>query len=258
MAAPQEVRVTGDWCANDRLWVDIQTAIFPAEREAAAVEETAQMCILADVEPGTRVLDLCCGPGRHAVEFAKRGCAVTGVDLTQPYLEHARQRAKAAGVQIELVHEDMRRFVRPEAFDLITNLYSSFSYFEDPEDDLLAIKNIWRSLAPGGLLVMDLMGKEVVAAMFQQRNWQQLPDGTLWLEERAILDGWRRIRNRWTIIRDGRSVQHVLEHTLFSGQELQQLLERGGFEEVALCGEFDGSQYDETSERLVAVARKQS
>ena len=248
--------MTTDWCTNDTLWVDIQEAIFPAEREAAAVEEVEQIAELVSLDPGSKVLDLCCGPGRHAVEFAKAGHAVTGVDLTEAYLARARERARAAGVDVELLRDDMRRFVRPGAFDLVTNLYSSFSYFEDPADDLRAVQNILHSLAPDGLLVMELMGKEVVAAMYTARDWHRLPDGTLWLEERSILDGWRRIRNRWTIVQGGKATEHVLEHTLFSGEELRHLLRRAGFAEVTLCGDLDGSPYDAESTRLVAVARK--
>ena len=67
---------------------------------------------------GGKVLDLCCGPGRHAVALAKRGFAVTAVDRTRFLLDHARARAAQAGLSVEFVLEDMRlhspRDLRPD------------------------------------------------------------------------------------------------------------------------------------------------
>lgn len=95
------------------------------------------------------MLDLCCGPGRHVLEFARRGFRVTGVDRTQRYLEAARATALSEGLAVELVQADMRDFSRPPTFDLALNLFSSFGYFAEAADDLQVLKNLNASLAPG-------------------------------------------------------------------------------------------------------------
>src|SRR3989475_11807180 len=90
--------------------------------------------------PGATVLDLCCGPGRHALEFARRGFQVTGVDRTARYLETARTAARGAGLTIELVQEDMRSFHRPATLALALNLFSSFGYFAAASEDLTVLR----------------------------------------------------------------------------------------------------------------------
>jgi cyclopropane fatty-acyl-phospholipid synthase-like methyltransferase len=69
------------------------------------------------LRPGSTVLDVGCGTGRHAVELARRGYRVTGVDLSAGMLAQARKRALAAGVQIVWRHEDATAFAVGEPFD---------------------------------------------------------------------------------------------------------------------------------------------
>lgn len=68
-----------EWFEDEEFWRELYPYIFPADRFAAASEQTSQILALAGVTAG-KVLDLCCGPGRHAVEFVKGGFEVTGVD----------------------------------------------------------------------------------------------------------------------------------------------------------------------------------
>lgn len=100
------------WFENEALWRDFYPYIFSEERIEAAAEEIRQIRDLTGVREGA-VLDLACGPGRHAVAFAERGFDVTGVDLTSFLLEKARERARDAGVAVEWIRSDMRKFVRP-------------------------------------------------------------------------------------------------------------------------------------------------
>jgi len=199
---------------------------------------------------------MCCGIGRHSLEFARLGYAVTGVDRTAAYLQTARQAAAAEGLEVEWVLADAREFVRPEAFDHAINLYTSFGYFEEPAEDRLMAENIFRSLRAGGSLMMDLMGKERLARIFIPRSWEQLPDGSLFLQERTIKDDWTWIEVRWILIEDGQQQEFALGHRLYDGAGLRALLLDAGFEMVDLYGDMAGAPYDNEARRLVAVARK--
>src|SRR5512138_1360083 len=110
---------------------------------------------LAGLKPGARVLDACCGPGRHSLELARRGYRVTGLDLTESYLEAARETASAEGLSIEFLRGDVRAFRRPGAFALCLNLFTSFGYFKSREEDIGTLRNFRASLAPGGALVLE-------------------------------------------------------------------------------------------------------
>jgi SAM-dependent methyltransferase len=249
-----------EWFEDEAFWRELYPYMFPPERFAAAPDQVAQILTLANLPganvSGRTVLDLCCGPGRHAVEFARQGLQVTGVDRTQFLLDCARERSVEAGVQVEWVMEDMRRFLRPATYDLAASLFTSFGYFEDEEDDLTVLRNVHRSLTPGGVFVIDVTGKERVARHWKDAFTQEFPDGALLLQRPHVLDGWSRIRNQWTLIRNGSTRTFKFEHWIYSGRELKDRLHAAGFEEVRLFGDLQGAPYDLDATRLIAVARK--
>ena len=204
------------------------------------------------------VLALCCGPGRHSIVLAKRGLTVTSVDRTPFLLEKAKQRAKTENVNVEWILSDMRNFIRPNAYELALNMFTSFGYFDRKEDDILVLDNIYNSLKPGGLFLIDVVGKEWLAKVFQPTTSQQLSDGTILVQRHEIFDDWSRIRNEWILIQDGKAKSFQFHHTIYSGQELKDRLIRVGFQSVKLFGDLDGNEYGPEAKRLIAVASKES
>jgi SAM-dependent methyltransferase len=244
------------WYEDDPFWETFAPVLFSEEHWQRSPHEVDAVLALAGTEPGARVLDLGCGPGRHALELARRGFQVTGVDRTASYLAQARERAQAGALELDLVQADMRHFVRPEAFDLAISLYTSFGYFEDPEDDRRVLGHLHESLAPGGTLVMDLMGREILARIFVERSWRELGDGSLILEERRVEGHWSWMENRWILVRDGQRHERRISHRLYAGTELAALLTSVGFSSVQLFGDLAGAPYDQQARRLVAVAHR--
>ena len=239
------------WWDDPAFWRDMAPVMFDDARFARAKEEVDGAVALLGLAPGARVLDLCCGPGRHAIELAGRGFRVTGVDLNEAYLAEAR----ASDAPVEWVRSDMRAFRRDGAFDGAMSVYSSIGYFEDPAEDLKTFQSVRASLRPGARFLVDTMCKEVLAAKFQPRRWWRNERGWTLLEETEILDGWRRVRSTWTLIRGTETVQHAFGTWLYSGSELASLLAKGGFGGVDLFGWFDGRPFGPDAKRLVAVAR---
>lgn len=246
------------WYERDDFWETFLPTLFSGRRWEMVPTEVDSLLQLAGLEPGAHVLDLCCGPGRHSLELARRGFRITGVDRTALYLDAARQKATEEGLEIEFVQEDMRRFVRPAAFDAAVNLFTSFGYFEDPADDLQVAQNLHTLLKPGGKLVIEMMGKEVLARVFRERDWAWLDEeeGIIMLEERKLCQGWGWIESTWTLLRRGERKSYTISHRLYAGTELATLLRQAGFASVALFGGLDGIPYDQNARRLVAVAKK--
>jgi SAM-dependent methyltransferase len=242
------------WHEQDDFWETVP--LFDQQSLEAAPQEVDALLPLLGIEPGAEVLDLCCGVGRHSLELVRRGYRVTGVDRTAAYLHTARERADAEALSVEWIQADMREFVRPEAFDAAINLFTSFGYFEDPDEDRRVADNLFRSLKPGGVLVIEMMGKEVLARIFLPRDWQELADGTLFLQERAVKRDWTWMENRWILVKDGQRLEYAVDHRLYDGAGLRALLLDAGFESVALHGGLDGAPYDTSAQRLAAVARK--
>jgi SAM-dependent methyltransferase len=247
---------TTPWHEDNSFWETMAPALFGHRRLAAAPVEVEQVLRLVVPSPGARVLDLCCGPGRHSLELARRGFRVTGVDRTTSYLEKAREGAGKEKLDIEFVQDDMRRFCRPDTFDFAIMMFTSFGYFSDPAQNRQVLVNLCRSLKTGGALVMEMMGKEILARIFSERDWVEIDDVIL-MEERKVGKEWNWIETRWILLRGQERNEFRLTLWLWSAGELSQLLRDCGFGSVAVYGDLEGAAYDDKAKRLVAVARKE-
>lgn len=244
-----------NWHDDDSTWDKISAVIFSESKMEKAPLEVEQITSLAGMEPGMLVLDLCCGVGRHSVELARRGFRVTAVDRTARYLELARKRAAQADVHVEFIQQDMREFRRPGAFDAVVNLFTSFGYFEDPRDDSKVIRNVQKSLKPGGVFLIDIMGKEILARIFRERHWEQDGDVTV-LQTSRVEKNWSWIRSHWIILLGESKKELEIQHRIFSAVELCALIEESGLSVENVYGSFEGAPYDHRAERLIIKARK--
>jgi SAM-dependent methyltransferase len=246
-----------EWFESEDFWRDFYAYMFSPERFAAAKDEVSRIVALTQCSGGS-LLDLCCGPGRHAVEFAQRGFQVTGVDRSPFLLEKAREHASTslAGAAIEWVKEDMRSFVRPATFDLACNLFTSFGYFKDEQDDLRVLRNIHQSLNETGVLIIEALGKERLARTWQGAICTELSNGALLVQRPQLHDDCCRVHSEWILIKDGHTRSFNFEHTVYSGRELKDRLLSCGFQEVQLFGDLQGAPYNLDAARLIAVARK--
>ena len=244
-----------EWFANDDFWREMYPYMFTPGRFEEASGEVDSIIALAGFTKG-RILDLCCGPGRHSVELAKRGYSVTGVDYSPFLLERARERSEGIdGPQPEFVREEMKSFVREGAYDLALSIFTSFGYYEDDEYNRTVLANVRQSLKDGGTFVLETMGKENLAKIFTSSNAEWSENGALLAYTRKIVADWTRIENVWTLISEGQVRSFDVKHWLYSGTELRSMMLEAGFHEVALYGALDGRPYDNNARRLVAVAR---
>ncbi|MGE3107996.1 MAG: class I SAM-dependent methyltransferase [Phycisphaerales bacterium] len=241
------------WHETDAFWSEFGPQMFHAKRWERTPGEVDGVLAMLGLGAGARVLDMPCGPGRHSLELARRGFRVTGVDRTRAYLEEARRRADAERLEIEWVHEDMRTFERPGTYNAVLNLYTSFGYFRDSSENLRALQAMHRALRPGGRLLMEVMGKEVLARTFKERIWEPQPDGSIYLAETRVLDNWSWVESRWMVVRGGEIRETLVSHYVYSAVELIGWLERAGFSGCRALGSLAGVPYDHAAERLVVV-----
>src|SRR5580693_8727117 len=185
-----------EWFDDDSFWRELYSFMFPDKRIADAQEQIAKVLTLTKPK-GKFVLDLCCGPGRCSIALARKGYSVTGVDKTKYLLDKARAKARSEHVKIEWVRADMREFVRPSTFALVLSMFTSFGYFDERHDDIRVLANIFTSLRPGGAFLIEMMGKERLAKVFQSPITHFLPDGSIWVDQHEIVEDWTRSRNEW-------------------------------------------------------------
>jgi ubiquinone/menaquinone biosynthesis C-methylase UbiE len=244
-----------NWYEDKNLWKNLEATLFNPRIIASADEQVKQVITLCGMRKGARVLDLCCGTGRHSLELASKGFKVVGVDLTEQYLNKARKQARAEGLDIQFVRDDMRRFCQLDYFDAIINMYTAFGYFENPADDRRVLSNIYYSLRKGGTLIIETMSKEILARIFQPKLWSE-ENGVICLHEHKISRDWSWVDNKWILLK-GRKRQEVrFGHRIYSATELTSLLKDCGFSSVKVYGDLTGTNYDQKAQRLVAVAKK--
>lgn len=190
--------------------------------------------------PQDFILDLCCGHGRHSLELARRGFQhVFGLDRSRSLIQRARAAARREGLVVEFREGDARKLpYGDDAFDAVLILGNSFGYFENPEDDLQIVREVFRVLKPGGRIFIDLADGAYVRKHFQPRSWEWIGKKEFVLRERSLSkDGMRLIsREIVTHIEKGVLVDQFYAERLYSYEDLKLLLERAGFRGVLLCG----------------------
>lgn len=261
--SPQCGREEAEWFEDQSFWNEYAQIMFDEDRwaEVPAVADAIER--LASPPPGGAILDACCGPGRHSLELARRGYRVTGIDITESYLEAARESAAAWNIPAEgpgsaqFVRADIRSFRGRGGFDLALNLYTSFGYFADRRDDLAALKNLRSSLRPGGSLILEMNGKETAARRFVECEEFERGGWSV-RTEYEVVGAWEGMRNRWIAIRGETRIDRSFTLRLYSAVEMRNALTEAGFADIGIFGGLDGSPYDQRADSLVALARRPS
>lgn len=221
------------------------------ELDQRQVEGTVRML---ELEPPARILDLCCGYGRHAVLLARMGYRVTGLDLSPVLLTKARRAVQKAGVDAAFHRGDMREIPWREEFDGCIMLGGSFGVFEDEADNERVLQGVSRALKPDGRLVLDVANRDSITRHFKARDWQKRGDLLVWFENRfdpvaGAIHGIVRWRQG-----DDEGERHNWMR-IYTATELAAMLQRAGLEPIAFYGGYDLSEFTMDT-RIIVVSRK--
>ena len=139
-----------------------------------------------NLKTNSKVLDLCCGNGRHSILLSKRGYLVTGVDLSDNLLNIAKKNAILNNLDIRFIKSDMREINFKNEFDLTLNLFTSFGYFSTEEENEKVIKNIYMALKKNGYLVIDFFNKEYLINNIKPETITHINESTI-IQRRKII-----------------------------------------------------------------------
>jgi len=227
---------------------------FAPERTPKEVDFVEEVLALPQ---GSRIVDLCCGHGRHLVVLAARGYEMVGLDLDPLFLELAREELDRRGLKARLIHADMREIPLKGEVHAVINLFTSFGYFEDDEEDMKVLQGVAGALKPGGKFLIDTMSRDGLVRIFQPRGWYETEGGFRVLQRREfdLLTG-RNYVEIFRIAPDGSEEQVWHSWRAYTLTELAKMLERAGLAIKETYGGYDGSPYGLESRRMMVLAEK--
>lgn len=248
-------KMMDNWFNNDDMWRVFYDCMFAADGFARAHRECGEILELLPT-PVKSVMDLACGPGRHLLGFAERGLAVTGVDLSGYLLNQAAQHIADADVEATLIQADLLKFKPKQSFDLVTNLFSSFGYYDNSNDNQEVLNRAYQWLNKSGYFVLDVFSKEQAAMHIEPVHCTEYENGDLRFERPLLSHNMSVYSNEWILVSGQKAHRWQYQHYVYSATELAHMLNQAGFQEVDVYGSFSGDEYDMEAERLVLVAHK--
>ncbi|CAM3143961.1 methyltransferase domain-containing protein [Paenibacillus taichungensis] len=220
-----------------------------------AYQEVHKMINWLKLQPKSKVLDLCCGMGRHSLALADAGFQVTGIDLSDVLLREARNMDTEH--RVEWYHADMRELPLKGGFDAVVNLFTSFGYFREDGEQLRVLRAIRRMLKPGGSYIIDFMNTAYVTRHLVQHSTRE-SEGQNIEEFRKIQDGFVQKEIHITDTASGQKPRIYQERVkLYTREQLRDLLHEAGLMVDQVHGGYDEEKYDEqTSPRMIFVGHR--
>ena len=228
---------------------------FPRIKRSRTLRDVRFIEKALSPKKGARILDVCCGIGRHAIELAAKGYRVTGVDISARYLEVAAARATRRKVKLALQRGDMRNLKYRGEFDAAILMWTSFGYFENERDNMKSLRAIHRALRSGGRFLIDLINRDWLILNFQPYGWVEAGEDFV-LERRHYDPALSRMHSEWVCVSDGKVERKHTNLRVYSLHELLEMLERAGFTVEAAFGDKENVMPMPEHRMLGVLARK--
>ena len=231
------------------------------------------------VEAGQPALDLACGTGRLLIPYLRAGLDVDGCDISPDMLALCRERAEREGLSPNLYVQAMHQLDLPRKYRTIY-VCGSFGLGGNRDHDVEALRRIYEHLEPGGALVLDQgvpydddwgwqqwtkAGRQELPESWPEPGERQTgSDGTQYeLRSRIVeidpLAQRLTLEMRGFMWREGRLVEqdeHVLQMTLYFTNELHLMLDRAGFSDIELRGDYSDEEPTTDTEFFLFTAHK--
>ncbi|MDA0782829.1 MAG: methyltransferase domain-containing protein [Rickettsiales bacterium] len=192
-----------------------------------------------------RILDLCCGQGRHAIELAGRGFnKVTGVDRSRYLVRLARKRALNMNLPIQFSEGDARKFrLGDNSQDVVYLMGNSFGYFEREEDDCEVLESIKKTLVSEGRIALDITNGSWMRKSFEPRSWEWIDQDHFVCRERSLSSDEKRIISREVIVHAEKGViaDQFYAERLYDESQIKELLEKLSFDNIEVHNSIETS-----------------
>ncbi len=225
------------------------------ERTKEEVDGAVKLLSLAKE---AKILDCPCGYGRHSIELAKLGFAVTGSDINSIHLEKAVSNAKVDSLKVTFNKESMLNLGYSSEFDAVLNMFYSFGFFDTDEENEKVLKNFYNALKPGGKFLMhtDVNIPRIISGKYKEDEERNLVTG----KTLRIIDSYvsqsKRINGAWIIKNNGKEERKEYSVRVYTKDEFEKICKKIGFSSVITYSDWNGNDYSEDSEDMIVVATK--
>lgn len=219
-----------------------------------AAQEVRKMASWLNLPAGAKVLDLCCGMGRHSLALSEAGYQVTGIDLSDVLLREARQLDIENAVS--WITSDMRHLsVLDNELDAVLNLFTSFGYFTKDEEHIKVLQQIQRVLKPEGQFIIDFLNPAFVEQNLVPES-SRVSEGQRIDERRQIENGYVKKEITITDLNGGEPRYYNERVKLYTLDTFNSMVEEAGLSIDRVHGSYDEDKYDtETSPRMIFLGR---
>lgn len=239
-----------NWQANFFRGVALEAwrRIVSPEQTRAEVDFLERVLV---VRSAAQLLDIPCGNGRHAIELAKRGYRMTGMDLSEEFIADARE----ANSAVRWVQGDMCELPWLAEFDGAYCFGNSFGYL-DPDGARKFLSVIARALKPGARFVVDTgMAAESILPVMPKGRWFKIDDIFMLSEHRyEVREG--RLDIQYTFIRNGEVETRPSASYVFTVAEMCRMHSEAGLDPVEMLASTAGEAYQVGSPRLLLISAK--
>ena len=225
--------------------------LYPHRDNASADHEIHQLIKALHLTGDERVLDVCCGAGRHLSALLTQGFNAWGTDLSSLLLKEAANRPETAS---RIINADMRWLPFKNYFHVALNLFTSFGYFLNDDQNKAALKEMVSVLQPDGLLVLDHINRSNLQRNLVKKTRERRGEWEV-VQRRRIEDN-RIIKEITITSREDFRTRLTENVRLFYPSEIRELFETAGLKDVRLFGSFKGEPLDKKAERMIVVGRR--
>lgn len=211
------------------------------------------MIMFLKIHPGQRVMDMACGKGRHSRVLESHGLEVVGFDLSNHSIDEAK--IYESETMAFDIHDMRKSFTKFGKFDVIFNLFTSFGYFTDFEDDQKTIRNVHKALVTDGFFVQDYLNAASVIDSLPQNGSK---------ETETFNFSWKKDVDKGFILKDitveeAGSKHHFQEKVkVYSLEDLVNLHEKTGLKVQDVFGSYELDPYSEKeSPRIIIISKKE-
>ena len=209
----------------DGHYKEIWRSLIPDE---LTVKEIDFMLPYFNLQPGSKVLDLMCGYGRHAIALSKKGMIVTAVDNLGDYIAEISETAKKEQLPLKVIKDNVIDYTIDDVFDLALCMGNSLNFF-NAGDTVKLLTNISAHLKPGGhLLINSWSIAEIVFKDFKAKNWSRIGDVKFLNDSKLLFHPTRIETESITIFPDGKTETKMGIDYIFSINEMEAMLKAAG------------------------------